>query len=147
MMRAVPPEPIHDLWIRPLLESPAPRGTAQAALTDAEPLLHRIGLVQVVRLDPQQPPALRVRAQADEIWALLEGRAELRWIDLRQGSPTRGARLERAFDEPVRVLAPFGVAFGVRPLGGPALLLRVATHGDDDPSAADDHNLPWDAAV
>lgn len=145
-MDGAAPFPIHDLWVRPLTAVSIPAGAAHTALTDAEPVLHRFGLAQVVRADPESPPALRLRSHADEVWAVLEGRAALRWLDLREGSPTRGARFDLACHEPTRVLVPFGVAFGVHALDGPALLLRLATHTDADPAAAGDRSLPWDAA-
>jgi dTDP-4-dehydrorhamnose 3,5-epimerase-like enzyme len=81
---------------------------------------------------------------ADEVWVLLEGEVEFVWHDLRQDYPSCGVwhRITRA--EPTLVLAPFGVAFGVRALGGPALLLRLTTHADDDIASEGDQTLPWE---
>ncbi len=64
---------------------------------------------------------------SDEVWALVEGRAMCLWQDLRPDSPTRDRVHTQDVGEPTAMLAPFGVAFGVKALDGPALLLRLMT--------------------
>lgn len=134
--------PIHDLFIRHV---PSAGGRAEArwkALRDEDHLLRRFGMVEVLRVEPDLEPYLRVRSSADEVWLLIEGRGEFRWRDLRSDSPTHGVEHKLICDKPTQVLAPFGVAFGFRPLDGPALLLRISTH--DDGLHEGDQRLPWE---
>jgi len=135
--------PIPDLFCRPLERREADGVFRWPALRDTDPLLHRFGLAEVVRVMPAAVPRLRCRVAADEVWALIEGRVEFLWQDLRPGSPSHGRKHRLTADTPLLVLAPFGVAFGLRAIDGPALLLRLATHADDDPEASGDRELPW----
>lgn len=135
--------PIPDLFYRPLEREDTEGLTRWPALRDTDPLLRRFGLAEVVRVTPEATPTLRCRAVADEVWALLEGKVEFLWHDLRPGSPSLSRRHRMTASAPVRVLAPFGVAFGLRAIDGPALLARFATHTDDDPEASRDRELPW----
>lgn len=135
--------PIHDLFIRHI---PAERNGSElrwVALQDGDHLLHRFGLAEVVRVEADFQPALRLRDAADEVWALIEGKVEFRWHDLRSDSPTNGVEHRIVCDTSTLVLAPFGVAFGFRPLGGPALLLRLATHAEG--SHDGDRRLSWES--
>jgi dTDP-4-dehydrorhamnose 3,5-epimerase len=135
---------IPDLWIqelRPLREDGQIRWIG---LRDSDHLLRRFGSAEVIRLDPSGVPTLRLRPIADEVWTLLEGEVVFRWHDLRDGSPSRGQRLDRLVRTPTQVLAPFGVGFGVRAIGEAALLLRVCTHADDDPDGGETRTLPWE---
>ncbi len=134
---------IPDLFVRPLEREDAEGLTRWPALRDIDPLLRRFGLAEVVRMTPEAAPRLRCRASADEVWALLEGQVEFLWQDLRPGSPSHCRQHRLTATTPVLVLAPFGVAFGLRAIDGPALLLRLATHTDDDPEASGDQELPW----
>lgn len=135
--------PIPDLLIRPLAFSSRDGITRWPALRDTDPLLRRFGLAEVLRISPQGRPSLRCRAAADEVWALLEGAAEFLWHDLRPESPSHGHLHRLLATSPTVVLAPFGVAFGLRAVDGPALLLRLATHSDVDPEASADREYPW----
>jgi len=140
MMREIP-----DLCIREI-ESVHEDGRRRwIGLRDTDHLLRRFGSAEVVRVDPQAAAALRLRSIADEVWTLLEGEVIFRWLDQRDGSPSRGQRHDHQARTPTQVLAPFGVGFGVRALGGPALLLRVCTHADDDPEGGQATTLPWDS--
>ncbi len=139
--------PIHDLFIRPLTHVEEPGVSRWTALRDTDHLLRRFGQAEAVRISPDRPADLRLRPVADEVWALLEGEAEFAWLDLRPGSPSRGVRHQMSCAEPTLVLAPFGVAFGVRAIGGPALLLRLATHASGDPASEDDRSLPWEGTA
>jgi len=134
--------PIHDLFIRRI---PAERdGSEQRwiALQDGDHLLRRFGLAEVVRVEADLQPAMRLREAADEVWALIEGKVEFRWHDHRSDSPTSGVEHRIVCDTSTLVLSPFGVAFGFRPLGGPALLLRLATHAEG--SHDGDRRLSWE---
>jgi hypothetical protein len=136
--------PIPDLFIRPLHPDLSEGHTRMTALRDDDHLLRRFGLAEVVRLCPTQELHLRLRSVADEVWALIEGAAEFHWQDRRPDSHAHGASHLLRAQQPHLVLAPAGVAFGVRALDQPALLLRLATHADNDPSSADDRTVPME---
>jgi dTDP-4-dehydrorhamnose 3,5-epimerase-like enzyme len=105
-------------------------------------LLRRFGLAELVQATPNLSTELRARPIADEIWILIEGRAEFAWQDIRPGSPTEGRKDRLPCGEPTLVLAPFGVAFGFRALEGNASFLRFATH--DEAEGEDITVLPWE---
>lgn len=130
---------IHDLLIEPLSRHATDSGWALSALRYEEPRLHRIGWIQVVHLKANQRTPFRLRSRADEVWVLLDGVATFRWHDQRSDSPSKDERHEHSAGEPVRVLAPFGVAFGVHAGDGGATLLRLATEVEGD----QDRELPW----
>ncbi len=140
------PSVIADLWIQEIVPVHEAGGMRWIGLRESDHLLRRFGSAEVVRFDPAGKPGLRLRPVADEVWTLLEGEVEFRWLDLREGSPSRGRRFDHIARAPTQVLAPFGVGFGVRTLGDSALLLRVCTHADDDPNGGEARALPWDGA-
>jgi dTDP-4-dehydrorhamnose 3,5-epimerase-like enzyme len=121
---------IHDGRVEAFEPAWEPEGARWTVLRSHDSWLRRFGQADVVRLDGGTSRGFRVRRRADEVWALLEGQATFRWVDLREGSPSRGMRDEFAADSPVLVLAQFGVAFSVE--GRKALLLRLCTHSDDE---------------
>lgn len=123
--------PIHDLFIRPLQVEKTPQGSAMTVLRYSDHLLRRFGLAEVLVLEAGEQRKASTRELADEVWALLRGTAEFEWQDLREDSPTRGQSYRIRCDRPTLVLAPFGVAFGIRCLDGPTELLRLATHEDE----------------
>ena len=135
--------PIHDLFIRRITAERNGSELRWVALQDGDHLLRRFGLAEVVRVEADFQPALRLRGAADEVWALIEGKVEFRWHDLRSDSPTNGVEHNIVCDTSTLVLAPFGVAFGYRPLDGPALLLRLATHAEG--THDDDRRLSWES--
>jgi dTDP-4-dehydrorhamnose 3,5-epimerase-like enzyme len=85
---------------------------------------------------------LRLRVVADEAWALVEGKVEFVWWDLRAGSPTKNGTHRLLASEPTLVMTPFGVAFGVRVLETSSLLVRATTH--DEGEHAGDRILRWE---
>ncbi len=137
----LPQSAIHDVYIRELSASDEAGIRRLSILADHDHLLRRFGLSEAVWLVAGQTTGLRVRAVADEVWALMEGSVEFVWHDLRSGSPTRDARLRLTCVQPTLVLAPFGVAFGARGLADRSSLLRLATQAYADP---DDAAFLWD---
>jgi hypothetical protein len=135
---------IHDVFARPLVSHPSERGEGWALLRFEDHLLRRFGLAELLRLEPDGSPQLRARPAADEVWILIEGAAEFAWHDLRPGSPTEGREDHLTCDKPTLVLAPSGVAFGYRALGGRATLVRFATHPEAE--SEEIRVLPWAAA-
>lgn len=135
---------IHDVYIRELSATDDDGIRRMAILADHDHLLRRFGLSETIWLASGQTTGLRVRAVADELWALLDGSVEFAWHDLRSGSPTQGSWLRLTCTQPTLVLAPFGVAFGARGLGERSSLLRLATHADAD---ADDAAFSWDESA
>lgn len=132
---------IHDLYIRELSATDEAGIGRVAILADHDHLLRRFGLCELVTLPVGQTTGLRVRAVADEVWALLEGTVDLAWHDLRSGSPTHGRWMRLTCSQPTLMLVPFGVAFGARGLAERSSMLRLATHAEADP---DDAAQAWD---
>jgi hypothetical protein len=122
--------PIHDLFVRKLEYMEEGRRLRLPILRYDDHLLRRFGIVEMVQLKPVQPEEMRMRAVADELWALLEGKALFIWRDLRSTSPTFGVECRLTAEESLLVLVPFGVAFAVQALEKPARLLRLSTHAD-----------------
>lgn len=134
--------PIHDLFIQKLETNEDSGRTRLPILRHDDHLLRRFGFAEMIRLEPIPPDSMQIRAVADEIWALIEGKCRFVWKDLRQTSPTQGQAFEIIATEPTLVLAPFGVAFGVEAYDHQALLIRLATHADG--VHEEDRAIPWE---
>jgi len=124
--------PIHDLFIRPLLNVQDSVGARLEVLRYSDHLLRRFGLAEVVFLESGKARPAALRKVADEVWALIGGRALFGWQDLRSSSPTFEAIYQLDCDQPTLVLVPFGVKFEVRAVGSLAQLLRLSTHASED---------------
>jgi mannose-6-phosphate isomerase-like protein (cupin superfamily) len=132
--------PIHDLYIRHL-DPVGFDGTSRLTLVrDADHLLRRFGQADLIRLPAGERLGPRVRAVADEVWVLESGQAVLCWRDDRPRSPTHGREHRLHAEQPVLVLVPFGVAFGVR-CRSASVLVRFSTH--EDLVHDGDHDDPW----
>jgi dTDP-4-dehydrorhamnose 3,5-epimerase-like enzyme len=136
-------QPIHDLRIEPLSVVEDGRSRVWTAMTAANSWLRRFGLAEVHHVSDGASASCRIRRKADEVWALLEGQAAFRWVDLRDGSPTKGKVHRWEADSPTLVLAPFGVAFSVE--GHGAWLLRLATHSEEEDPPAEYRETPGGA--
>ncbi|HEY69751.1 MAG TPA: hypothetical protein G4O08_04110 [Anaerolineae bacterium] len=134
--------PIHDLFTREIAVNKDDSDLHWTVLQATDHLLRRFGLAEVVRASNNSKPGMKLRMVADEVWALIEGRVEFVWHDLRTDSPTYGNQHRLSCERPTLVLAPFGVAFGFRPLDKTALLVRLATHPEDTHEG--DRRLPWE---
>lgn len=121
-----------DLLIEPLNSSRNGSEQILKMLCFDDHLLRRFGQLDLVRRMPGAIEELKQRAVADEIWFLIEGKAECLCRDLRPGSPSQGFEMRFQIVEPTRMLIPFGVAFGWQSLEKPALMLRCSTHQDGD---------------
>jgi hypothetical protein len=113
------------------------------ALNHHDHLLRRFGSADLIEFGSEYSPSLRLRKEADEIWILFSGSALLRMMDTRPESPTHGELRERDLTAPARVLVPFGVAAGWRPVKAPVQLLCISTHAD---SESPPQTLEWEAA-
>lgn len=88
------------------------------------------------------------RRQTDVWFVPPEDRILLVLADMRDGSPSEGARMRRVLgdgrSELVRI--PPGVAHGCRNLGGTAARILYVTdlHFSPEPDACDEGRLPWD---
>ncbi len=133
---------IHDLYIRDLTLEVTNGLTKFHVLRDEDHLLRRFGQVQVIRKSPGRHETLYLREVADEVWALIEGKVEFAWHDLRQDSPTKDHWHHLRTETPTLILAPFGVAFGCRAMDNPALLIRLGTHAENVHSG--DREIPWE---
>jgi hypothetical protein len=134
--------PIHDLYIRKLEVIEEKTGTRLPILRYDDHLLRRFAYAEMLYLQPVHPDSMRVRAIADEIWALINGKVRFAWHDLRSTSPTQNQKFQFICAEPTLVLVPFGVAFGVEVLDKPAILLRLASHMEGEHS--DDRSISWE---
>jgi dTDP-4-dehydrorhamnose 3,5-epimerase len=130
---------IHDLFIKPLKSIDNKGLFRLPILSEEDHLLRKFGFAEFIHLQPGHMQDLHLRLISDEVWALLEGQVLFAWWDRREHSPTRGQRYQRHCAVPALVLAPFGVAFGMRALDEPALLLRIATH----PECDEDKRIAW----
>ncbi len=122
--------PIHDLYIEMLETVAAASWRSLDTYSFDDHLLKRIGLIEIIEVSAGDSLPEFVRAQADELWTLLEGEAAFHWKDHRKESPTFSATHTLAADSPVRVLVPFGVEFRVS-VQSDCTLLRVASHAAD----------------
>lgn len=100
-------------------------------LKDEDHLLRRFGQAEVRQVTQQDGENFTIRAVADEIWALLDGSANVILIDKRAKSPTEDHALKLRFDEEELkgVLIPAGVAYAVFS-DKAARLMRICTHAD-----------------
>lgn len=124
--------PIHDLFVKPLQAAETGQGEVLPLLRRSDQVLRRFGLAELHRVQAGKRRPSSVRSVADELWALIAGSVEFDWDDRRQGSPTRGETYRLRCDQPTLVLVPFGVAFGITALDGPAELVRFSTHEETD---------------
>jgi dTDP-4-dehydrorhamnose 3,5-epimerase-like enzyme len=124
--------PIHDLIIRSLHIERDSNGATLEVLRYSDHLLRRFGFAEVVFLESDQIRPAVVRKVADEVWALVEGSVQFKWLDLRTSSPTRDTTYQSDCDQPTLILVPFGVEFTVQAVGRPAQLLRLSTHEIDE---------------
>lgn len=129
--------PIHDLWVRELSIVRSEHGDRTSVLAFEEHLLGRLGLVEVIRLEPHARVPFRVLGDEDEAWALIQGACTFTWRDERHGSPTSSQTFELACDQPHLVLVPFGVGFGIETGSLGAILLRLASQaaGEGEPAS------------
>lgn len=100
-------------------------------LKDEDHLLRRFGQAEVRQVSEQDGEFFTIRAIADEIWALLDGNANVILIDKRAKSPTEDQALKLRFDEEKLkgVLIPAGVAYAIF-ADEAARLMRICTHAD-----------------
>jgi dTDP-4-dehydrorhamnose 3,5-epimerase-like enzyme len=124
--------PIHDLFIRSLHVEPDSNGASLELLRYSDHLLRRFGFAEMIFLESEQGRPTMLRKVADEVWALVEGGVQFKWLDLRSSSPTHDTSYQLDCDQPTLVLVPFGVEFTVQAVGGPAQLLRLSTHEIDE---------------
>ena len=99
-------------------------------LKESDQLLRRFGQVDVVDLGAKNTLEVR-RIQADEIWAIISGKAEIELEDQRGESPSFGKRVDMEVEgkSPQVFLVPFGVNCKISSQEG-AILLRISTHQD-----------------
>jgi hypothetical protein len=131
---------IHDVVIRRLSQQQVENADRWPVLAFADPLLHRVGWIDLWRMESGEQTRFRVRPEADEVWLLISGACTFAWHDQRETSPTKGERQWHMADGPTLVLAPFGVGFGVL-AEADCQLLRLAT--EDEAGDEGGLPLPW----
>jgi hypothetical protein len=117
--------PISDMHLFPLSREDG----RFIILREQDHLLRRFGLLETLSLEPGTKTLFKLRAEADQILAPLDGAVDLSLIDMRVESPSHGARLEVTLSaaDPHGLLLPFGVACLLLSADG-ARLLRLGTH-------------------
>jgi dTDP-4-dehydrorhamnose 3,5-epimerase-like enzyme len=100
-------------------------------LNEDDHLLRRFGQLDLVNLEPGICLITHRKEGADEIWALVNGEAEVQLSDAREESPTfqLSMQISLSVDPPVAVLIPFGLSAEISSVHG-GLLLRVSSHAD-----------------
>jgi hypothetical protein len=134
--------PIHDLFISELEPIEMDGQIRMPILSFQDHLLRRFEFAESILLDTKVQTDLKIRAVADEIWISLSGKVQFTWLDMRNYSPSYGSRYEIQSDKPMRVLAPFGVAFGIQTFDEPVHLIRFSTHPEGEHEG--DRVIPWE---
>ena len=108
------------------------RGGFMTVVSENDPLLRRFGQCDYVRMKAEETLVI-LRKQADEVWAVITGQADVRMEDRREESPSYQAvqTLELDGDLPKAVLVPFGVRCRIT-ARTEAVLIRLTTHVDSD---------------
>lgn len=103
-------------------------------LSESDHLLRRFGQLEVIDLAAGTQSDFQLRGEADRFLFAIEGDCRVELIDLREASPTRGARasLALAAAAPQGVLVPFGVACRLQ-ADAACRLVALATHGQPHP--------------
>jgi dTDP-4-dehydrorhamnose 3,5-epimerase len=105
---------------------------AQISLSWATP-----GRINAFHLHPKRPQ--------DELWCVLEGELLVWLADVREGSPSQGARHKYLLsgEAPGLLHIPSGVAHGYK-AGSRGALLLYAMSSQFDPADPNEGRLPWD---
>lgn len=113
-------------------------GNRQILLRESDQLLRRFGQLEIITISNESKAAYRRRSSADEFIYTLMGQLSFHLIDIRQGSPTRGAELDVDLKEGLTqaLLIPFGVAYSIA-ANGEAKLIRLSTERDEINTADD----------
>lgn len=123
--------PITDLLVLPL----QPEEGGLTLLSNQQHLLRRFGQLQLLELAPGQRSAASLKGEADRFYFVIAGEARIALEDLREHSPSRGAKDEvtLAAEQPQGLLAPFGVAVRLSSERG-ARVIVVSTHSEAHPA-------------
>lgn len=122
---------IHDLYLREINEINLGATQRLTIYQYEDHLLRDLKAVEFLRISPGSSIEMRVRDVADEVWVVIQGEASFYWKDKRTNSPTSQEEFEYLTSSPLLMLIPFGVAFGYRALSQEVLLIRLATHLDN----------------
>lgn len=119
---------IADMLVFPLTRE----GGQLRLLQNSDHLLRRFGSLDLMDLAPGEAAAATVRGEADRFLFAIDGMVQLELVDLRELSPSRGARVQLALDaaKPEGVLVPFGVALSLKAQGKMRLVL-LSTHSEE----------------
>jgi len=100
-------------------------------LNENDHLLRRFGQIDYVELKAGEKAAI-YRSEADEVWSVVAGEAQIELKDQRERSPTRGVVevVDMSGITPQALLVPFGVACQIQSENG-GKLIRISTHEDD----------------
>lgn len=123
--------PISDMHVFPLKREDG----RLALLGEADHLLRRFGQLEVVDLAAGTQTEYSLRAEADRFVFAIEGECRVQLVDLREVSPTRGARasLALAAKDPHGLLVPFGAACSLQTDAG-CRLVTLSTHSQAHPA-------------
>lgn len=126
--------PISDMLLFPLRRQDG----RLLIVREQDHLLRRFGALDILSLEAGASTPYRLRAEADQILAPLDGTLAVDLVDLRPQSPSQGTRIEITLSaaDPHGLLLPFGVACRLASSQG-ARLLRLSTHSAAHPDDRD----------
>ncbi|MDA1330438.1 MAG: hypothetical protein O3B43_05175 [Chloroflexi bacterium] len=106
-------------------------------LRNSDHLLRRFGKLELIELAEGEKMEVPAVDEADRIYFVSEGEANVALQDERQDSPSAGVRIElflRA-EQPKGLLVPFGVDISIE-VPTKTRLIMLSTHNDEEVSAA-----------
>ena len=140
------PEPIHDVQIVPLGRIPDERGTIYHMLRRTDPHFREFGEIYFTSIYRDVVKGWHRHREMTLNYACIWGRIKLVLADEREGSPTRGAIVERFLgpDDYSLATIPPGIWAGFRGMDDVSIVANCATHPHDpsrterlDPFSAD----------
>jgi len=137
---------IHDVVIKKLATHSDDRGYFREIVREDEGLLRRFGQSAVTKTYPGVIKAFHWHRNQDDVWYVVDGMARVVLYDRRPESPSHGVTqvVYAGEDNPVAVLIPSGVAHGYQVLGNKPVYLFYHVTQAYDPSAPDEHRIPFD---
>ncbi|KKL52203.1 hypothetical protein LCGC14_2287850 [marine sediment metagenome] len=148
-----PPDPIEGVFVAPLKKHRALEGSFMEYLRLAGGKVEGIEAdfevrqVSLSRAVPDRINAFHLHPKKvqDELWTVVDGAMMVWLVDVRDGSPTAGARrcVLLSGEEPAILHIPTGVAHGYK-AGPEGALLVYTMNSQFDSADPNEGRLPWD---
>ena len=149
----MPPEAIHDVLVVPLHRIPDERGTIFHMLRSTDAHFRQFGEIYFTSIYRGVVKGWHRHRDMTLNYACIDGRVKLVLYDDRDGSPSRGALMERFLgpDDDALVVIPPGIWTGLKGMADTSIVANCATHPHDparterlDPFAG---GIPYDWAL